>query len=196
MSCCSDTPLYTNKGLLPLPSLSLHYSFSCGALLWSTLQLYKLYKEYKRAETDGTLLLSLNHLECHWKYLTTCYLLYLGIRKGGETGVARCCAHIQQQSILRERESNAASQPTLFWIFILIDLVLTFAFVILRLLLLSLLSRSNQSSFSSHKCPRLRGERHLRGAELDRAWTQRQGAAHLLRGAGQSRHINIHITTT
>lgn len=129
-------------------------------------------------------------------YLTTCYLLYLGIRKGGETGVARCWAHIQQQSILTERESNAASQPTLFGIFILIDLVLTFIFVILRLLLLSLLSRSNQSSFSSHKCPRLRGERHLRGAELDRAWTQRQGAAHLLRGAGQSRHINIHITTT
>lgn len=66
VSCCSDTPLYTNKGLLPLPSLSLHYSFSCGALLWSTLQLYKLYKEYKRAETDGTLLAKPEHFYCPW----------------------------------------------------------------------------------------------------------------------------------
>lgn len=168
--------------------------------LFTTLSAVELFSDPHCSSTNSTrntnVQRQMNHLECHWKYLTTCYLLYLGIRKGGETGVARCCAHIQQQSILRERESNAASQPTLFWIFILIDLVLTFAFVILRLLLLSLLSRSNQSSFSSHKCPRLRGERHLRGAELDRAWTQRQGAAHLLRGAGQSRHINIHITTT
>lgn len=53
-------------------------------------------------------------------------------------------------------------------------------------LLLAWLCRSGQNSFPSHKCPCLRGARQLCGAELGWAWTKRQGAAHLLRGTGQS----------
>lgn len=44
--------------------------------------------------------------------------------------------------------------------------------------------RSGPHSPRPHRRPRLRAERHVRGAELDRARTPREGAAHLLRGAG------------
>lgn len=98
-------------------------------------------------------------------------------------------------NFLMHSNGKVMSQPAVFLHFLSDWPCSDFFFfvVIILLLLLHLLSvllRSDQSSPPSHKCPCLRGEWHLCGAELDRAWTQRQGAAHLLRGAGQSLHAH------
>lgn len=54
--------------------------------------------------------------------------------------------------------------------------------------------RSGPHSPRPHRRPRLRAERHVRGAELDRARTPREGAAHLLRGAGGCNSTQLNST--
>ncbi len=197
----------------------------------AALQVFRGYKQRDETyrETDGhknwRLLTESEHFHRPWvtwsviesvltrHYLTICYLVCLCSQVNPFHCVLDSSSPDKAWNFLMQIfkkktriKKQRLSTHFLDSTFTLIDLVLIF-FSVLLFLLLSLLRRPGQSSFPSHKCPRLRGERHLRGAELGRARTQRQGAAHLLRGAGQSllphtcthtprRRTDVHITIT